>query len=421
MNRTLNDIIPPSRRRTLGEDGAGSPPPAPPRPLSDRPGSNGPRPERAPRSKGRGGFPYGTALVALLVVAGAVGALLYFSGAKVEVTPMTNTSSIASDFTATAGTGDLPFEVVTVEKTASQAVAAESTETVNDPARGKIVITNTQPAPQNLIKNTRFQTPAGLIFRIHDSVTIPAGGNITTTAYADVGGANYNVPASTFTIPGLKGSKAFDQVTAKSTDAMTGGFSGTRPSVSQATDDAQNATNQSSLAQSLSADIKTKIPAGYILIPGATFVSYEPQPDTAGDAGKVNVNEKGTETAVVFPEAALGKAIAYKVAGTYSGQDVMLPDVSGLKLVPAINVAPVNGEQTFGFNLSGTAKLVWKIDTAKIAGAVAGKTRDSAQVALSGFPEVERAVLVLRPVWATMFPQDPTKITVTTVDPTTGK
>ncbi|MDB5237486.1 MAG: hypothetical protein JWL88_588 [Parcubacteria group bacterium] len=391
------------------EDGTGGPPPSlPPRPLSDRPN----KPPRASRS-GKG-FPYGTALAALIVIAGGVGALYYFSGAKVIITPETNTSSIAADFTATAGTGDLPFEVVTDQKTASQTVPSESTETVNDPASGQIVISNTQPSPQTLIKDTRFQTPAGLIYRIHNPVTMPAGGSVTATAYADVGGASYNIPASTFTVPGLKGSKAFDQVTAKSTAPMAGGFTGTRATVSQATRDQQNAMNQSSLQTSLAADIKTKTPAGYVLIPGATFVTYAPQSDTVADGGKVNVNEQGTMVAVVFPEAALAKAIAYKVVGTYSGQEVTLPDVSGLKLVPAVNAAPVNGETTFAFNLSGTAKIAWKIDTAKIGGAVAGKTRDSAQIALSGFPEVNKAVLVLRPFWATTFPQDPAKITVTT-------
>jgi hypothetical protein len=123
----------------------------------------------------------------------------------------------------------------------------------------------------------------------------------------------------------------------------------------------------------------------------------------------------------VFPEAALGKAIAYKVIGTYSGQALTLPDESGLKLTPAINIAPTSSDTTFAFNLSGTAKIVWKVDATKIAGAVAGKTRESAQVALSGFPEVDKAVLVLRPFWATAFPQDPAKITIKVVDPGTGK
>jgi len=412
MNRTLNDIIPPSRRRTLEADSAGNPPQMPPRPLSDRP-------SRPPRS-GRG-FPYGTALVALIVVAAAVAALYYFSGAKVVVTPESQSATIAADFTASAGSGDLPFEVATVEKIASQSVPAESTETVNDPASGKITISNTQAAPQTLIKNTRFESPDGHIFRIHDSVSIPAGGTIVATVYADVGGADYNIGATTFTVPGLKGSKAFEQVTAKSDAAMVGGFSGTRASVSQATRDAQNATNQASLEKSLSEDIKTKIPAGYVLIPGATFVSYEPQPDTEAESGKVNVNERGTMTAVVFPEEALGKAMAYKVIGTYSGESVTLPDVSALKLTPAINIAPASGETTFAFSLAGTANVVWKIDTAKIAGAVAGKTRDSAQIILQGFPEINRASLILRPFWAQTFPQDPAKISVTLADTSSGK
>ncbi|KND49624.1 MAG: hypothetical protein AB203_00890 [Parcubacteria bacterium C7867-008] len=410
MNRTLNDIIPPSRRRTLEEDGSGAPPAMPPRPLSDRPS----KPPRSPRS-GRG-FPYGTALIALIVIAGAVAALMYFSGAKVEVTPETKSATVTADFTATAGSGDLPYELVTVEKTASQTVPAESSENVNDPASGKITITNAQAAPQTLIKNTRFQTPDGLIFRIHDSVSIPAGGSIVTMVYADVGGANYNIPATTFTVPGLKGSKAFDQVTAKSTEAMVGGFSGTRASVSQGTRDAQNATNQASLEKTLSADIVSKVPAGYVLIPGATFVTYVPQPDTEAETGKVNVNQKGTMTAVVFPGEALGKAIAYKVIGAYNGETVTLPDVTALKLLPALNIAPVSGETTFTFNLTGTTNVVWKIDTAKIAGAVAGKTRDSAQVILQGFPEVSKASLVLRPFWASTFPQDPEKINVTVVE-----
>jgi hypothetical protein len=415
MNRTLNDIIPPSRRRTA-EDGIGVPPPAAPRPLSDRPGSDHPRTLRSGK-----GFPYGTALVALLVVVGAIGALLYFSGAKVEVTPASTSSSIAADFTATAGAGDLPFEVVTVQKTASQVVPAESSQTVNDPSSGPIVISNAQTSSQTLIKNTRFETSNGLIFRIHDPVTVPAGGSVTATAFADVGGANYNVGPTTFTLPGLKKSPAFTLVTAKSSATMTGGFSGTRPSVSQGTRDTQNAMNQASLQKSLDTDIKSKIPAGYVLIPGATFVTFEPQPETPADAGKVNVSEKATITAVVFPEAALGKAIAYKVIGTYSGQALTLPDESGLKLTPAINIAPTSSDTTFAFNLSGTAKIVWKVDATKIAGAVAGKTRESAQVALSGFPEVDKAVLVLRPFWATAFPQDPAKITIKVVDPGTGK
>lgn len=413
MPRTITDIIPPSRRRQMEDRGpiptvtGGSdiPPPPPQRPQA---------PSRPPRPGRR--FPYGTALIALIVVAVSAGALFAFSGARVEVTPATNAAYVSGDFTATASSGDLPYEVVTVEKTATKSVPAETTETANDPAQGTITIYNAQTTPQQLIKNTRFQTPAGLVYRIRESVTIPAGttnapGSVTATVYADEGGEKYNIGPSDFTVPGLQGSKAFDLVYAKSTGTMSGGFSGTRPTVSEATKEAQTAGLQSALEADLKAGLAEATPEGYILIPGATYTTYETLPDTAGQGNTVDVKMKGTAYAVVFPNEAIAKAIAYQVVGTYSGQTVTLANVDSLTLKPAVEGNP-SGTQTYDFNLSGNTTIIWKIDETSIAGAVAGKSRESAQVMLSGFPEVDKAVLVLRPFWSQTFPQDPDKIKV---------
>lgn len=415
MPRTLNDIIPPSRRRTVDSvpvlDTYNAPPPPPSRPTNTR----APRPARR--------FPYGTALIAVIVVAASAAGLYAFSGAKVEVTPMTNAAYVTGDFSATPTTGDLAYEIVETDKVATVSVPAESSESANDPAQGQITIYNAQPTPQQLIKNTRFSTPDGLIFRIHDSITVPAGtattpGTLVVTAYADAGGDKYNVGATTFKLPGLAGTKASDLVYAKSVGAMTGGFSGTRPSVSQTTKDAKATELQTELTKSLDTDIKAKIPQGYVLVPGASFMTFEQQPSGSSASGSVDVKEKGTLTAVLLPSDSLAKAIAYRVIGTYSGQPVSLASVDSLKLAPAGGVAPVAGSP-FTFTLTGDVTIVWNVDQSKIAGAVAGKTRDSAQVVLSGFPEVDKAVLVLRPFWASTFPQDPTHITVT-VNPIAG-
>ncbi len=416
MPRTLNDIIPPSRRRQM-EAQQGMQPEAYTPPTESAPPSFNPPPTRPvmPRRGGRR-FPYGTALIALLVVAVSAGVLFAFSGAKVEITPTTNAAYVSGEFTATRASGDLPFEVVTVDKTAIKSVPAESTEEANDPAQGTITIYNAQTAPQELIKNTRFQTPQGLVFRIRESVVIPAGtenapGSVTATVYADEGGERYNIGPSDFTVPGLEGSRAFDLVYAKSTTAMAGGFSGTRPSVSEATREAQAAGLEAALATELQTAMKEATPEGYILLPGASTVSYESLPDSAGQGNNVDVKMRGVMTAVVFPNEALAKAIAYQVVGTYSGQSVRLTTTENLALTPTISGAP-GAAETYGFSLSGNATIVWNVDEERIAGAVAGKSRESAQVLLSGFPEVDRALLVLRPFWSQTFPQDPEKITV---------
>lgn len=415
MNRNLNDIIPPSRRRAqVGEAETPSytPPPMPVDAPMDHSSYGRPVQLRSSRK-----FPFGTALIALVVVAASVGALFIFSGAEVTITPSVNASMVSGEFIATASGGDLPFEIIAAEQLGSASVPSEGTETVSTAAQGTITIMNKQDVPQQLIKNTRFQTASGLVFRIHDSVTVPAakGGNpgtVDVTAYADVAGEQYNVGASTFTLPGLAGGKTFDLVTAASKEAMKGGFNGPRPSVSAATRETAATGVRSKLAPQIEEALLAKVPEGYVLLPGSSRVVYESQPDQAAATGNVEISERASATAVVFPSQALARAIAYQVVGEYSGQTVSLGDYSGLTLTPVADM-PASGAQEFAFSLAGNTTIVWEVDTAKIAGAVAGKTRESARVLVSGFPEVDQAVLVLRPFWTGSFPQDPAKITVT--------
>ncbi len=422
MPKTITDIIPPSRRKQMEEAGelprrpepvaAGYQPPAAP-PLRD----HGPIRPRRQRS-----FPWGIALVALLIVVGSVAALYTFADAKVTVTPTAKTTSVSGDFTATYNSGDLPYALITVEKTVSANVPAESTETANDPASGVITIYNTQEDPQTLIKNTRFESPEGLIYRIQNSITIPGGsvsspGSIQATVYADTGGDEYNIGPTTFTVPGLEGSAAFDQVTAKSAEAFTGGFSGTRATVSQETRDTQNQKSEAALTKSLNEAIAAELKAGYVVIPGSVFITTAPAPDTVGEDNTVNVNLRGTAVAVALDNSALAKNIAFRSIGSYKGEEVRIANPDDLTLTPSTPGAPTAEQGTFSFSLSGTAKLVWSVDTAKIAGAVAGKTRSAAYTIIQSFSEVQSAVLTVRPFWTSTFPDDPSDITVATTTP----
>jgi len=382
------------------------PPAAPPeRPVYARPLQ---RPKHS--------FPVGTAIVAAIVILGSIAALFAFSGAEVKVTATENQTAVSGEFIATGSGGDLPFEILTVEKVASVEVESEGTETVNQSAQGTITIENKQDVPQQLIKNTRFETPDGLIFRIRDSVTIPAAkngtpGTLVTTVYADATGESYNVGPTTFTLPGLKGGATFTQVTARSSEAMKGGFAGPRPSVRAATRDAKGQELRTKLGAEIDAAIKDAVPEGYILVPGGSRVTYEPQPDQAAAGNSVQISEKAIANIVVFPKDALARAIAYQVVGSYNGQPITVEDASGLTLTP-VGDLPVPGTEEFAFSLSGNTTILWQVDPSKIASAVAGKTADAAETVLAGYPEVERAALVLRPFWNRSFPADPAKIDV---------
>lgn len=403
--RTLDDIVPPSRRAAQEQQQTATPTPPPRRPL--RPGTGSRRPK----------FPLTTLLVGLVVVLGTIGVLFYFSGARVEVTANTATAAVQGSFTATPNSGDLPYVVISAEKVASQAANATGSKEVSEAASGSITIYNTQSKSQPLIKNTRFATASGLVFRIHKAVTVPAGttdkpGTVTATVYADQPGDTYNVGPSSFTVPGLAGTPQASQVYAKSTEAMTGGASGTIPVVDPALEKTTRTALQAALAPELTTALQSKVPAGYVLLSGSTATTFTAlQTAASATTGMADVKERGTITAVVFPNAALAGAIANTISGlSYQGEPVTLSSTNGLTL--NAGALPTTDQTSFTFSLTGNVTLSYTVDPTRIAAAVAGKNRQEAEVALTNYPEVKRAVLILRPFWKTTFPEDPSAITV---------
>ena len=399
--RTLNDIIPPSRRKETGS-------------LTN---SSGREPLNLSADKPPK-FPYMTLGIVALVVAVSIGALFYFSAAKVEVIPATVSAAVQSSFTANKSSGSLPFEIITAQKIASQGVKSSGSKTVNSSASGTITVYNMQAKAQKLIASTRFATSAGLIFRIRSAITIPGGtaakpGSVTAKVYADKTGSSYNVGPTSFSIPGFAGTPQETMVYARSTSAMAGGASGSVPIVDSAIEEQARSALKAALAPDLLESIKTQIPSGYVLVPGAITTTYESMDSSPSSAtGMVEIKEQGTITAIIFPNSEFAKGIAYSVAGLgYQGEPLMLSSADNL-LLASSNIPDANDE-TFSFTLAGTAELIYTVDKNRISAAVAGKTRSAAEVALTNYPEVKRAAIILRPFWRKTFPQDPSSISVT--------
>jgi len=398
---TLEDIIPPSRRKETAT-------------ITNKSDS------REPSHRSR--FPFTTLFVVVLIIAASIGALFYFSSAKVEVTPNTVSAAVQSSFTANQSTGTLPFEIITAQKTATQSVASSGTKTVNSFASGTITIYNTQTQTQRLIANTRFATTAGLVFRIRSAVAVPGGssakpGSITAKVFADQAGSSYNVAPTSFTIPGFAGTPQASQVYARSTTAMTGGSSGSVPVVDSTVENKARSALITALGPDLATSIKDQIPAGFVMVPGSattTFQELESAPSST--TGQVDVKEQGTITAIVFPNAALAKAIASSVSDlAYQSEPITLSSTDNLLLASASGI-PSPDAQSFSFTIAGTASLVYTVDPVRIAAAIAGETRSAAEVALTNYPEVKRAVIILRPFWRQTFPKDPSSISVVVAD-----
>ncbi len=399
MNK-LDDIIPPSRRKESGSH--------------DTPSiTRSTRPSR---------FPYATIGTVLFIIALSAAVLFYFSSAKVEVTPNTVSAAVQNSFTASSSSGDFPFQIITAQKVATQSVKSSGTKTVTSNASGPISIYNTQSKTQRLITNTRFATTAGLIFRTRTAISIPAGtlakpGSVQVTVYANGPGASYNVGPTSFTIPGLAGTPESSAVYARSTVAMSGGASGTVPVIDAATEEEASKSLITALASDLAISIEAQVPSGYVLLQGAAITTYEDlAPTPSSSADMVDMNKQGTVTAVVFPNAALAKAIASSISNlNYQGEPVMLVSTDNLNISSVGTIDP--SATSYTFTLAGSASLVYVVDPARISAAVAGKTRTDAQVALTNYPEVKSALIILRPFWRQAFSDDPASIKVTVVAP----
>lgn len=97
--------------------------------------------------------------------------------------------------------GEVKEVVITAEKT----YPASSEEISSDvTVNGQVVIINKYNKAQPLVAKTRLLSPDGKLFRIQESVNVPAGGEVTVAIYADKPGSEMALGAGTrFTIPGL--------------------------------------------------------------------------------------------------------------------------------------------------------------------------------------------------------------------------
>lgn len=106
-----------------------------------------------------------------------------------------------------------------------------------DKAKGKIIIYNEYSSfPQALISGTRFLSKEGKIFKLTKKVNIPGAifkqgklieaGKTEAEVIADEAGEEYNIPPTTFTIPGYKDPSRREKIYGKSSEPIKGGFIG---------------------------------------------------------------------------------------------------------------------------------------------------------------------------------------------------
>jgi len=390
--------------------------PGAPENFHGRPGGPGP---------GRGASHFGLwaiALISVLILFLAVSFL--FGGAKIEITPRQENVVIDGNFRAfrNASSEELDFEVMTITREVSKEVPATGEEFVQEKASGRItVFNNYSSAGQKLIKNTRFETPEGLIYRIKDAITVPGrktiGGDITpgsiqVTVYADKPGERYNIGLTDFTIPGLKGDPRYSKSFARSNTAMTGGFSGNLRRASQADLDEARIELEGELRSQLIEEALSVKPEGFILLESSYIILTESGTSNSS-LDEVLVTENGTLYGFIFDQESFAKFVAINTIATYDGGEVELIGLDDLVFsINSPSLVNPESNESLSFALSGSTKVVWGYDEGALRADLASQSKKSIENILSNYSSIDRAVVTLRPFWKRSFPADGSKIKV---------
>lgn len=379
-------------------------------------GSNGPR-----RSK-----------LALWSIAGASLLALFFAlsflfaGATVTLTPKVAGVTVDANWSATKdSTGDgLAFQIVSLAGEESANLPSTGTKQVEANATGTVTIYNAySSAPQKLLINTRLETPDGKIYKIDSAVTVPGtttvngqkvAGSVKVSAHASVGGEEYNIGLSDFTIPGFKGDPRYAKFYARSITPMSGGAKGNLNYVSiedykKTQDGLTSVLKDKLLKQALA-----QTPGGFVVFNDGVFLKPEVAvPNVYSKTNLITVTQKGTLYAFLFDEKKLTKKIAEDSISQFDGSDAVIPDLKDLKftLKNKTLVDPAAAKE-ISFSLSGQADVVWTVDQMKLADDLAGKKKKDFKDILSNYESIDRAEVAFKPFWRNTFPDDPKKIKI---------
>lgn len=418
-----------------GADGASERRPDTP-PVATPPGGGNQTPRYATLQRGGRPARSGRAKIALWGIVGVVLIVLFvavstfFEHATLKIIPQQQSVDLDFFFNAEQdadGESKVPFEVMTLSAVESVEVPATEVEQVDRRASGTITIFNDfSAANQRLVKNTRFETPDGRIYRIRESIDVPGqqevdgqtiAGSVDAVVYADDVGEEYNMEATTFTIPGFKGTPRFDNFSAESQTPLAGGFSGVMMTVSDEELDRQQGQLQAAVEAQLLQSARVQKPEDFILFDDAVFVVFDEQSQEEGEGETVVISQNATLYGLIFDKEILSTHLAKKTLSQVGDDDqILIRNIDSLtfEVVSKQTVDPLNVE-AFSFSLKGTPLFVWQFDESELTQAIKGLPKAQLKEVLKEFPSITRAEIVIRPFWKRSFPDTDEDVSIETV------
>ncbi len=166
------------------------------------------------------------ALTFLFITIVLLGLIVFMSSKRATITILTRPEPIETTFTLDLASGTVNnvwTEVTSTVMNIEKSFSPKGTRQEEGIAKGTATLYNDSATAQPLVATTRLLTKDNVLFRLKNSVVVPAKGTVQAEVYADQKGAASNIGPSEFSIPGL-GEARRKEVYAKSEAAMIGGI-----------------------------------------------------------------------------------------------------------------------------------------------------------------------------------------------------
>jgi hypothetical protein len=365
-----------------------------------------------------------------LVVA-AVAGYFIFPSATIILTPKKETISFSATITADKNMNKvdyslkkIPTQLVRVEKTETKEFSATGAGGSGSKAKGIITVYNAySSASQTLVATTRFVSAStGKLFRTTQTITVPGAktengqivpSSIDVEVMADVGGTEYNIGPSDFSIPGFAGSPKYEKFYGKSKETMSGGSSGGENSISSG--DLDNA--RKTMLAEFSAEQKN-ILNGQIADNMKAFQEAikEEEPEITFSLPVGTATKKFTATikfrsvALVFEEAQMSDLADRLISAQLMDKRRAVENTRQI----AYDKIQVNFErgQIF-FTAKFSQNAVWKIDISDLKEKILEKNEEEIRKTLGQMPAIANAKISFWPFWVKKMPSQVDKIKVT--------
>ncbi len=354
-------------------------------------------------------------ILLILILAGAY--FLVDSRAEVNIWPKTRNETFNSQLIidlSGSSENSIQGEILRTEKTVSQEFNSSETKIIETNAHGMVrVYNNYSVYPQSFVAKTRFMSGSGKVFKSSSKIIVPGKikeGDKWVPGFVDVeivaaeAGLDYNIPASTFSIPGLKSTSLYTLFHAESSSPMEGGSISDAVQVNEKDlEEAEEILSDKVLSENRDYLIEN-IPEDFLIINdliSSEVVEFLPLAQIGQEVESFIAKSKAVSSGIIFKKSDFDDFVkSMLISNIEDNEEFYLPSVE-----TEYSFVKRDENENIVLNLIASSVIYEKSDVDKIKRNILGKEAEEAKRdILNNFSGVEKIEIKIAPFWKNKVP-----------------